>query len=122
MHIPGVQPGASGQGQVTLAENPGRLAQGAANDVLQVALKTNELNIAYFADTIRLEALLQEDGSIDTNAFLELWRSLSGTNESSQVLSVTVPTVEPTTQKLGSANVFLMAHRKVRCTCPFSAA
>ena len=108
-----ISPGASGQANVPLAMSPAKLAPGPASDALQVALKTNELNIAYFTDAICLDALLEEEGSIDANVFVETWKNLSAPNEASQTLPITIAVAESVIQKLETANIFLMSHKKV---------
>jgi len=98
---------------VPLTFNPNKVALPPLSDQLQIALKTNELNIVYYSDSIHLEALMLEGGSIDTQTFLDAWKTLSGPNEASQQLPTTIMAVQPLTDKLKQANIFLMAHRQV---------
>lgn len=42
----------------------------------QVALRTNQLGVLYWDDSIPLAALLAEDGTIDGQTFLSTWRTL----------------------------------------------
>lgn len=114
VHLTAIQPGSSDQGAIPLTQQGAKIAQGPANEVLQIALKTTELNIAYFTDILRLEALFNEEGVIDQNSFLSSWKTLSGTNETVQSLPITLSTAETTIETLKKHNIFLIAHRKVR--------
>ena len=76
-----------------------------------MALKTTQLGVFYWDDAIPLAAVLEEDGTIDGNAFLASWRGLA--QEASQRLDVTISDIEAAKAKLGAARLFVLAHRPV---------
>lgn len=112
--IASIAQGTSGQAQVPLTSNPARLAPGQISDSLQVAIKTMELNIAYYTDTIPIEALFTENGNIETDSFLESWRALGGMNEATENLLAMISSIDQLTQTFLKHNIFVMAHRKVK--------
>lgn len=83
------------------------------NDVLQVAIKTNQLGVLYFQDNIVLESIFVEDGMIDQTIFLAAWKTLAGENDLNEVIGVAIPDVDGMVRHLQTKNVFLMAHRPV---------
>lgn len=83
------------------------------NDILQVAIKTNQIGVMYFQDTVTLESLFVEDGMIDQNIFLAAWKTLAGENDANEVIGVAIPDVDQMIKNLQSKNIFLMAHRPV---------
>eukprot|EP00879_Flechtneria_rotunda_P010745 GHRR01011227.1.p1 GENE.GHRR01011227.1~~GHRR01011227.1.p1 ORF type:complete len:891 (+),score=379.26 GHRR01011227.1:368-3040(+) len=103
--------GASGSGQVVMTYSAAKHAQGPASTRLQVAMRTNQLGVFYWDDNIPLSALLEGNGTIDGQTFLNSWRSLP--QESVQRLNVTISDIEATKAKLHSANLFVLAHRPV---------
>lgn len=78
---------------------------------MQLAMKTNQAGVIYFADNVPLLALLDEGGTIEGQAFLSAWKALPP--ESQSKLSVAVSSVEAAKQKLQAANMFVLAHRPV---------
>ena len=72
-------------------------------------MKTNQLGVLYFADTVSLGALLLESGSIEGQAFLVAWKSLPP--ETQQRLPSTIFNVESAKIRLQAANLFVLAHR-----------
>ncbi|KAF6257431.1 beta-adaptin-like protein C [Scenedesmus sp. NREL 46B-D3] len=104
-------PGASGSAQVPMAFNPAKLAQGPTNMKLQVAMRTNQLGVFYWDDTIPMAALLEEGGTVDGQTFLASWRALP--QEAVQKLDVTVGDIEAAKARLGTVNLFVLAHRPV---------
>jgi len=80
----------------------------------QVAMKTNQIGVLYFADTVPLGALLEETGSIEGQAFLAAWKSLPP--ETQQRLPSAISNVESAKARLHAASIFVLAHRPVgRC-------
>ena len=74
-------------------------------------MKTNQMGVLYFADTVPLAPLLEEGGAIEGQAFLAAWKALPP--ETQQRLPTTVFNVETAKQRLQAANLFVLAHRPV---------
>lgn len=85
---------------------------GCALMLLQVALRTNQLGVLYWDDSIPLAALLAEDGTIDGQTFLNTWRTLP--EEVKHKLPLTISDIEVAKAKLQAVNLFVLAHRPVR--------
>jgi hypothetical protein len=81
-----------------------------------VALKTAQLGVLYWADTVPLAAALEEGGTLDAAAYLAACKSLAG--ESRQRLNVTIADAEAAKARLAAASVFVLAHRRVGCPAP----
>lgn len=110
--------GSIGAGQVAnisevMLHSEGKVSPPPANDTLQVAIKTNQLGVLYYQDSIHLEAILVEDGLIDQGVFLAAWKTLALESDSSDVIPVVVHDLDTIIQKMNAANIFLMAHRPV---------
>ncbi|GMH33859.1 hypothetical protein BSKO_01693 [Bryopsis sp. KO-2023] len=108
-----INPGAVGNTSIALTSSDAKATPPPANEILQVAIKTNQLGVLYFQDSIPLEAMLVEDGSIDPSTFLAAWKTLSGENEISEVLGVVINDVDSMIKRMQASNVFLVAHRPV---------
>lgn len=78
---------------------------------LQVALRTNQLGVLYWEDSISLAALLAEDGTIDGQTFLSTWRTLP--QELVRKLPLGISDIEAAKAKLQAVNLFVLAHRPV---------
>jgi AP-1 complex subunit beta-1 len=78
---------------------------------IQVALRTNQLGVLYWEDSISLAALLAEDGTIDGQTFLSTWRTLP--QELVRKLPLTISDIEAAKAKLQAVNLFVLAHRPV---------
>jgi hypothetical protein len=76
-------------------------------------MKTTQLGVLYWDDSIPLPAVLEEAGTIDGTAFLNTWRGLP--QETVQKLGLTVSDIEATKARLGAVHLFVLAHRPVRC-------
>lgn len=77
----------------------------------QVALRTNQLGVLYWDDSIPLASLLAEDGTIDGQTFLSTWRTLP--QELVRNLPLSVGDIEAAKAKLQAVNLFVLAHRPV---------
>lgn len=55
---------------------------------LQVAIRNAQQGVFYFSDKVPLEALIDQENSIQPNAFIPLWRSLPDSNELVQTIQV----------------------------------
>lgn len=78
-----------------------------------MALRTNQLGVLYWEDNIPMAALLAEDGSIDGQTFLSTWRTLP--QELVRRLPLTITDIDAAKAKLQAVNLFVLAHRPVRC-------
>lgn len=112
-NIQAIAPGSVSEAQIPLTFSPNKVSNSPPTDVIQVALKTNQIGIIYFSDAIKLEVVLLEDGSIETEIFLASWKSLSGENERTEILPIIINEIESATTKLRQSYIFLMAHRPV---------
>lgn len=81
---------------------------------LQVAIRNNQLGVAYFNDTLPLPAILVEDGKIEGSVFVGSWKSLPEANEVTQQLPINIGSLESVRARLAAANLFVMAHKQVR--------
>ena len=87
---------------------------------LQVALRSNQLGVLYWEDSIPLAVLLAEDGTIDGQTFLSTWRTLP--QELVRKLPLTITDIEGAKAKLQAVNLLVLAHRPVRRPCSMSSA
>lgn len=76
-----------------------------------MALRTNQLGVLYWDDSTPLAALLAEDGTIDGQTFLSIWRTLP--QELVRNLPLAVGDIEAVKAKLQAVNLFVLAHRPV---------
>eukprot|EP00878_Enallax_costatus_P013222 GHUV01013823.1.p1 GENE.GHUV01013823.1~~GHUV01013823.1.p1 ORF type:complete len:892 (+),score=342.30 GHUV01013823.1:341-3016(+) len=104
-------PGTSNTAQVVMTYNPAKHGQGSVSTRLQVAMRTNQLGVFYWDDTIPMSALLEEHGTIDGQTFLNTWRTLP--QEVTQRLDTTISDIEAAKAKLQASNIFVLAHRPV---------
>lgn len=74
-------------------------------------MRTNQLGVFYWDDTIPLAVLLEENGTIDGQSFLNTWRNLP--QEAVQKLDVTISDIEAAKARLAAVNLFVLAHRPV---------
>jgi AP-1 complex subunit beta-1 len=74
-------------------------------------MRTNQLGVFYWDDSIPMAALLEEGGTIDGQTFLASWRALP--QEAVQKLDVTISDIEAAKARLGAVNLFVLAHRPV---------
>ena len=81
---------------------------------LQVAIRNNQLGVAYFNDTLPLPAILVEDGKIEGSVFVGSWKSLPEANEVTQQLPINIGSLDSVRARLAAANLFVMAHKQVR--------
>eukprot|EP00877_Chromochloris_zofingiensis_P012411 jgi/Chrzof1/7423/Cz02g23050.t1 len=109
-----IPPGGKASAQVPMVHNPAKLATGPATSKLQVALRTNQLGVFYWDDTIHLSLMLEESGTIEGQAFLNTWRALP--QEVTHRVPVAVHDIEAVKTKLQSINLFVLAHRPVPST------
>jgi hypothetical protein len=78
-------------------------------------MRTNQLGVFYWDDTIPMAALLEEGGTIDGQTFLASWRAQP--QEAVQKLDVTIADIEAAKARLGAVNLFVLAHRPVSGLC-----
>ena len=78
-----------------------------------MAIRNNQQGVFYFNDQIPLTALLQEDGKIEPQAFVQTWKTLPEANESQKELPISIASLDIVKSKIQAANVFLMAHKQV---------
>ena len=86
---------------------------------LQVAIKCT-LGIFYFQTQFSFHILLVEDGRLEQNSFLKLWREIP--NQSKQInLSQQLPfaNIEDIRNKLNMNNVFTVAQRQINVSVSF---
>ena len=79
----------------------------------QVAVRSNQLGVAYFNATTDLGALLLEGGALEPAAFVPAWKALPDSAEAADVLPASLPSWAPAAARLAAANVFTMAHKGV---------
>ena len=79
----------------------------------QVAIRNNQLGVAYFNDTLPLPAVLLEDGKIEGSVFVGSWKSIPEANEVTQQLPINMGNLEGVKAKLAAANMFVMAYKQV---------
>ncbi|KAK9841945.1 hypothetical protein WJX81_000273 [Elliptochloris bilobata] len=106
-------PGGSATVDVPLAQNAALLAPGPATALLQVAVRSNQLGVAYFNAAADLGALLLEGGALEPAAFVPAWKALPDGAEAADSLPATLGAWPQASAKLAAANVFTMAHKAV---------
>jgi hypothetical protein len=111
LQVASIPPGGSAQLSVPMVVDPAKVAPLPASPKLELAMKTNQAGVLYFADNVPLGAVLQEDGAIEGAAFLSSWRSLPP--EQTAKLGCSVVDVEVAKARLAAANLFVLAHRPV---------
>lgn len=80
----------------------------------QVAVRSNQLGVAYFNAAADLGALLLEGGGLEPAAFVPAWKALPDGAEAADALpGVRMPPWAAAAQRLAAANVFTMAHKAV---------
>eukprot|EP00798_Chlamydomonas_sp_ICE-L_P007115 gene7115-219_t len=67
-----IPPGGSGNTLMLMAHDPNKVLPGAVNPQLQLALKTNQMGVLYFADNVPLVSMLEEGGMIEGQVQLAL--------------------------------------------------
>ncbi|KXZ48196.1 hypothetical protein GPECTOR_29g103 [Gonium pectorale] len=115
--VPGgaaVPPGGVAACRVPLMADPAKLSPPPLATGLQVALRTNQVGVLYFNDSVPLAALTEENGSMEAPDFLAAWKSLPP--EASARLPLAVPSAEVAKQRLAAAHLFVLAHRQVPAT------
>ncbi|KAK9867573.1 hypothetical protein WJX84_010901 [Apatococcus fuscideae] len=111
-----VAPRSSGAASVPLVQNPAMVSPAQASPSLQVAIRNNQLGVAYFNDTLPLPAVLLEDGKIEGSVFVGSWKSIPEANEVTQQLPINMGNLEGVKAKLAAANMFVMAYKQVAQT------
>lgn len=80
---------------------------------VQVAVRSNQLGVAYFNAAVDLGALLTEGGALEPAAFVPAWKALPDASEASESLPATLGAWPQASARLAAANVFTMAHKAV---------
>ncbi|KAK9833824.1 hypothetical protein WJX74_006957 [Apatococcus lobatus] len=111
-----IGPRSSGSASVPLVQNPAMVSPAQAPPTLQVAIRNNQLGVAYFNDSLPLPAILVEDGKIEGSVFVGSWKSLPEANEVTQQLPINIGSLESVRARLAAANLFVMAHKQVAQT------
>ena len=78
-----------------------------------MAIRNNQLGVAYLNDSLPLPAILVEDGKIEGSVFVGSWKSLPEANEVTQQLPINIGSLEGVRARLAAANLFVMAHKQV---------
>ncbi|GFR45766.1 hypothetical protein Agub_g7219 [Astrephomene gubernaculifera] len=100
--------------RVPLLVDAGKVTPPPLSTALQVALRTNQVGVLYFNDSVPLSALTEENGTMEAADFLAAWKALPP--ETSARLPLAVPSAESAKQRLAAANLFVLAHRQVPAT------
>ncbi|GAX83225.1 hypothetical protein CEUSTIGMA_g10651.t1 [Chlamydomonas eustigma] len=111
LQVPSIAPSSTATALVPMLYDSTKILPGAASSKLEVAMKTNQAGVLYFADAVPLASLLEESGGIEGQAFLNAWKTLPP--ETPQRLQLTVFNIESAKQRLQAANLFVLAHRPV---------
>eukprot|EP01083_Nonionella_stella_P035961 98097_1 len=118
-----IGPGSTGVVQLKL-KSSGSYAppSQAASTNVQIAMKT-EVNVLYFQDSFPVEIFLSDDGKLDNQQFLTLWKNISSDQEVTHGMVGLNDSVEGIMKFLEKNNCFLIARRNVqgRAVCYFSA-
>ncbi|GLC57766.1 hypothetical protein PLESTB_001264500 [Pleodorina starrii] len=109
-----IPPGGVTAVRVPLLVDPSKVTPPPLSTALQVALRTNQVGVLYFNDTVSLSALTEEGGTMEAADFLAAWKALPP--EASARLPLAVPSAEVAKQRLAAANLFVLAHRQVPAT------
>ncbi|KAG2490456.1 hypothetical protein HYH03_011092 [Edaphochlamys debaryana] len=93
---------------------PGMVTPPPLSTGLQVAQRTTQVGVLYFNDAVPLSALTEEAGSMEAADFLAAWKALPP--EASARLPLAVPSADVAKERLGAANLFVLAHCQVAQT------
>ena len=80
---------------------------------MQVAVRSNQLGVAYFNAAVDLAALLAEGGALEPAAFVPAWKALPDASEAAESLPAALGAWPQASARLAAANVFTMAHKAV---------
>jgi len=102
-----VLPGASGESDLKLVPK-GQMTD-KFNNLIQIAVKTNQTGVIYLQDTIKMSTVLLNE-KVTKEEFVVLWKSLPNNSESQSTISINPENgPEQITQKLESNLIFFMA-------------
>jgi len=89
--------------------------------IVRMAIKTN-LGVKYFHDTIPMHIFYKEEGKLDKQKFLNLWKSLPDEEVTEKLEKRKYESVQEIKSRFEKHNVFFIARRKVketRLTCVY---
>eukprot|EP00004_Rigifila_ramosa_P009952 TRINITY_DN21735_c0_g1_i1.p1 TRINITY_DN21735_c0_g1~~TRINITY_DN21735_c0_g1_i1.p1 ORF type:complete len:913 (-),score=280.20 TRINITY_DN21735_c0_g1_i1:52-2631(-) len=81
-------------------------------DIVQMAIKTSA-GVVYFQVPVPFNVVLTENGRVDRNQFLQLWKMVPETDERTTILQNIFVTGDQAQQKLEQHNIFFIAKRNV---------
>ncbi|CAG9460990.1 unnamed protein product [Pedinophyceae sp. YPF-701] len=111
MNLASVAPGGSGRCVVPLAVSPAHVT-GAPAPRLQIAVKTNQLGVAYFECALAAEAVCSPDGAVTGGEFLQKYPGLPETPPGGASVSLPAP-IDPAalSAKLSGAGLHVVHTR-----------
>lgn len=113
---PFIMPGQSTDAIVSITLNPGHLNPGPANNIIQTALKASfqgqEDKIVYFQIPIPLHVLFVENGKLEREEYLNIWKQIA--EEHFRDVNLGSNNIDTITKKFETNRLFFIARRSVQ--------
>lgn len=77
-----------------LQQSAAMVSAGSATAALQIAFRCRQLGVFYASDTVPLSAVLQEEGIISSQEFVQSWKALPEGSEQQQTLPAAIEDID----------------------------
>lgn len=105
--------GKSQEAYVALEQDDTMVRQdGQISSKLQVAMKNNQQEVVYFDDILSFEALLVENGRIDSHTFVSTWKGIPEIDEVTTSLQSIIDR-DSIKFRLENQNIFVLAEKQI---------
>lgn len=108
-----INPGSTVDAAVKVVQSSNLMMQTPVSDVLQVAIRCNQLGVLYFTDHMTLDLALSGSLTIDGPEFVNTWKSIPESQELQHMVSVTLTDVSKVVKALENSKIFVLVHKKV---------
>jgi len=110
--VPVVMPGQSGSASLPVTPVPQQAAPGPLNDIIQIAVKNN-VDVFYFQMTAPLYVLFAENGQLDRDEYLGMWKAIQE-EHFKDISNLATTDIDMIQKKLQTYNLFYVARRPVQ--------
>lgn len=76
------------------------VSAGSATATLQIAFRCRQLGVFYASDTVPVSAVLQEEGTISSQEFVQSWKTLPEGSEQQQFLPAAIEDIDVAKSRL----------------------
>lgn len=111
--VSSISPGAMANAAVQVVQSSNLVAQNPVSDVLQVAVRCNQLGVLYLTDRVALNLVMSSSLTIDGAEFVNTWKSVPESQEIQHIVSVTFMDVSKVVKVLENSRIFVLVHKKV---------